>query len=610
MLDKKQTEKLARHWQIAMRASTPVEEMREKLVKAYFTEERILEQLRKLDAPERQSLDMLAAVAEMNGGRPSRTVDAARSIDRLTGGSGNGSKVIETLKKSGFVFTVKEYWHEFAVVPLELVLLLYRELTESSAERILKNGAVEGEVRIEEQCGLALAHDLLTLLSAIGHERVEVSQKGLIYKRAMNRILPKLRSSDDYFPDIGIDEARPAVFVFLESFIHRYNMANFREVACLNPAGIEPFLNTPYSEWQRLFIYHYESVLPPAGRLPMLLVRSIVYRFGLDDWISADAVRDELARLMEPWEARLDDEMLDEAFYMPHIAVGLIECGRDASDRPVWRWTDWGREFVWRGLLGQSLEESRLEHMLADRFYVQPNLEIVMPETALPAIRWRVEAIAELVRSDSALTYKLTRERAIQALEGGWTIDEIEAFLTEFSQTPVAPSVLRTLRDWTASYGSAVLWDAMVLQVADPAAAQLIARDKKLAALIVHTFSPDTFVIRRHDEQEVRKLVAKLGYNIPVRHKNPDRAGLSGGKRVQRQRQGDDGTKQIEIANLEAFAPRQTAGGLVVGEMAYSSLQREAPNFYDDAYEDEDEDEGEDDFDGFAEFEFALPDDD
>lgn len=609
LLDKKQTEKLARHWQIALRPSTSLDEMREKLVQAYYSEERLLDQLGKLGPPERQSLDMLAAIAEMNG-QPLRTVDAGGLIDRLTGGS--GYKAIEALKERGMLFVVKEYWHEFAVVPNELKPLLFRELAVPGAARILKNSAAAGEVRVEEQFGLALVHDLLTLLSAIGHERVEVSQKGLIYKRAMNRILPKLRSSDSYFPDIGIEEDRSPVFQFLESFIHRLDMISAREAARLNPAGIEPLLMTPYIEWQRLLLHHYESSnLFSMHGLPSSLLRSIVFRVGLDAWVSADAVQDELVRLMGPWELRIDDEVLEESFYLPYIAVGLLERGRDARDRQVWRWTEWGREFILRSMLGAPLQTSRLEQMLAARFYVQPNLELIVPETVLPAIRWRVEAIAELVRSDSALTYRLTRERALQALEGGWTLDEIEAFLTEFSQTPVAPSVLRTLRDWTASYGSAELWDAMVLQIADPAAAALVANDKKLSKLIVHIFSPGAFVIRRRDELEVRKLVAKLGYNIPVRNKNPDRADLAGGKRRRGQArgQGQAGSwaEQSEIANLEAFAPHHTANGLDAEVLARSTLtldESNAQNFYDDDedmfveledFEYDDEEEYEDD---------------
>jgi len=602
-LDAKQVQDLAKLWKVPYRSSDSFGKTVRQLCEAY-TDSRIKEQLNRLDDEQRRSLDMLAVLFDASH-QPMGLQEGSRKVNELLGVKGQGERMIRTLMNRGFLFLYKYYWHDRIFVPDEVWPVLHRQIAESAVKRILEQAAA-GRVEETAHCGLAVHHDFLTLLSAIGHDRVEISQKGQIYKRTINKIMTRFRGTDTYFPaSIEEKETQPRYFQFLSDFIERHELVYFEKIALLDPESIQAFMSVSYVEWTKHFYVEYlEGLYGEVHALPLRLIRSILYRLGTEAWASWPALIDELTRLMQPWGVSVTAQHLNRLFYDPLTAFGLIRRGKDERGTEVWKWTDWGKEYILRDMLDTSLNDSRIAEMQVDRFYVQPNLELVVPETILPAIRWQVEAIAELVRSDSALVYRFTRERTLQALESGWTLETIEAFLHRHGHTPPAANVMRTLQDWSAGYGKAVLWDVMVLEVKDKEIARLAKEDKKLAKLIVGMFSPQAFVIRRSDEQQVRKRIDSLGVMIPCRVANPDP------RRESREHQAYDGEKEVAenslLHNLSGFDPALMADNtdlitvasrqLVKHDLGFEDFLEVTDDLETDGEFDDDDDDDDDDY--------------
>jgi hypothetical protein len=468
--------------------------------------------LKQLDQTERDLLTFLSLLTPAHA-RGINTTKAATMSDYFRP---DQRRELDTLIKRGLVFSLKNYWNEILMVPDEVYdFLLISELSRMMEQRKTDSYAV-GKVQIRENNGLAAHHDLLTVLAAIAHEKVAVTQQGRFYKTAKKKISGQFRlekALDPYDDDEeNID--------FWQNYLQRMKLIQTGgHLVRVNLPELEKLLAAPYESWSHTFCDFYLSQIEnPDFGFPLNLCLMLFVMTG-SEWESRNKTLELISTWNAKWGLIVTDDDLDDLFYHPLTLFGLVETGTDSRHRSVWRWTDWGKQFI------QSVRGDRPEHapdLLAEDVYFQPNLEIMVPENILPAIRWQIETFAELKSADTMLIFEWSQTRLEQAVEAGWTFAGIQQFIQRCSKNPIPENVLQTIKGWTDDFGKAKLWDVYVLELKDKAAAAAARSDKSLRKLMIGSFSDTAFVIRRRDEPRVRALMAGLGFPILQSIFSPD----------------------------------------------------------------------------------------
>jgi hypothetical protein len=510
---------LAKLWEIPHGSSSQLRLLHQHIAAAY-TADNVNRRFAALSGTQQDILNMLAVLSVSY--REAMPVElAARKINERLHTKGVGEKTLRELAVTGLLFMVEDRWRERVIVPLEVWSALVGRLAEHAVKRIGLQSRFEGEAHVTVNAGLALYQDMLTLLAACVHEPVEVSQKGHIYKRTMNRILQSMRTQEEWFPQHWEGEL-PRQFYFIVSFFEKESVLDPDEYVKVNANALEPFLAVDYIDWAKLIhSYYMQCCRLPDGTVYSFM-HSVMYRLGREGWIPVEAAMREMTRMLSEWRTCPTREQMEQICIRPYVAMGLMKLANDQNGERLFQWTEWGKEYILLSLHNVPNYASQLEHLMSEEVFVQPNLEIMVPENALPAIRWKVEALAHLKQVDSVLIYELSKERIIQALDAGWTLDNIRHFLDTYSKIPVTDNVYQTIRGWIGNYGKAELWDVMVLRVENADAAARLSQDKRLSKLIVAHFSPECLVIQRSNEQKVRELLNGLGYPTAYRVRNPD----------------------------------------------------------------------------------------
>jgi hypothetical protein len=587
----------------------------ELLVEAYHNEDKVRSMLDKLDEPMKDALTCLSVVF-VNSDHMTVT-DAAKQLNRLQRMRGKGNELIKKLDEAGYLF-IRNGWNPVISVPNPIWIGISAPLADHTAKSVRQALQIPGQVQVTESHGLAAHHDLMTVLSAIGHEAHDVSQKGHIYKRQVNRLVQSFRSSEQLFP--STDSDLPRHFAFMERFLKELGLVKLDTIAKLREDNFSLFMGANYEDWSRILYSSYVRSCYLGNGFPLSFLHSVVFRLHNAGWVDTAAAYKTLADLFDQWQLPLTETKWQLGFYSPMLAFGLIERGQTSSGAEVWRWTDLGVEFIRNSWTYGSQLPSKLKRLHSAECFVQPNLEIMVPDNVIPALRWRIEALAECMQVDKVLIFTLTKKRIMQALESGWTLASIRSLLDKYSKVPVAPNVYKTIEDWIGNYGKAELWDVMVLRIQDPEAGKWIGSSKKLAKLIIARLADDAYIVRRADEKQVRSLLEEMGYTIPSRINNPDkeeekRKPAYAMSATERQKLEGEA---ITNRNLKLFGPAVLEHAADVDAVTARVLQYGASGgsygFFDDygdtfGYEYEEDDEYEDDYEDEDDFDFPDIDD-
>lgn len=155
--------------------------------------------------------------------------------------------------------------------------------------------------------------------------------------------------------------------------------------------------------------------------------------------------------------------------------LGLVYTGSDPDGEPVAAATD-GAVEAWSLLNDGSRRRRRTKEPVASRAYVQPNLELLVPEES-PARRHReIGAIARLESLDRFWTYVLTSESVARGVEEGLAATDVLATLEAVVDGTIPPNVREAVAGWAeTSWWVDADGDGMYL------AAERTVRDRLLA---------------------------------------------------------------------------------------------------------------------------------
>jgi hypothetical protein len=145
-------------------------------------------------------------------------------------------------------------------------------------------------------------------------------------------------------------------------------------------------------------------------------------------------------------------------------------------------------------------------------FAIRPNFEVVASKDLEPAIRWELGKIAELIRVNEEVTYKLSRQSIYHTLQEGKTVEDIMGFLDTYAIKPIPDNVRETITEWTSTYGRISFVDTLLLRCDTTSLAKELKESKKLSKFLVEQIAPTYFMIRRKDHEKLVEALEEEDY--------------------------------------------------------------------------------------------------
>jgi hypothetical protein len=220
-------------------------------------------------------------------------------------------------------------------------------------------------------------------------------------------------------------------------------------------------------------------------------------------WSISPRFEDE-AEGWEVVEAGFVRAILSEPLYW----MGLVDLGF-SNDRVVaYRLTPAGE---WALGLGRELVIPEGE----GKVIVQPNFEIIALDPVSDLHLAKLDAFAERVSAERAITYRLSRESVYRAQRNGWSARRIIETLNQMSDTPLPQNVLRTLQEWQKIHERIKIHRrGHMLQAADGVLLDRLMEDPRISSRFANRVDRTVAIIapRRGETDELVRNLQAFGY--------------------------------------------------------------------------------------------------
>jgi hypothetical protein len=416
----------------------------------------------------------------------------------------------------------------------------------------------------------AFLRDLFVLLSAVDREPIPLVAKGLVGKRHFVRLLEGFRAREDASRVRSEDELPR--FSLLRALGEDLGALAVRSGNLVLGEGAEAFLERPISERRAALVTAYRSTrrwneigrlsahLSVKGASPREAPGAIIRarQRVLDElsqvvptgaWVSRDHLRHRLKRTAyELLFTRLDASAYTGYYgYVPSPYGGANELGwvfnGVRQDESAWDEVEGGLiDAVIAALgflgvvdLGGPASAPTAFRVTADgaallrgtplpsepaapNVIVQPNYQIFAFEPTPDDVLFTLERVAERVKADQAIEYRLTRESFYRALHAAeLTAEDILAFLQRVSSVPVPQNVAKTLEEWGAQLDRIVIRQGTpLLQAASAAALDALYADPELRRLLGRRLAPTAALVAPGHLRELHRQLLGRG-RLPAR---------------------------------------------------------------------------------------------
>ena len=168
----------------------------------------------------------------------------------------------------------------------------------------------------------------------------------------------------------------------------------------------------------------------------------------------------------------------------------------------------WGQEKLYRlSVQGRSLISHKKSEEF-DKFYLTPNFEIVAPIGSNAELLYIIGQLCQFSNCDRVNTYKITVESINNALENGWSREEILSFFQQKGQGGIPENVDFTLRKWLGKPVEGHFHNVLLFTVSKN---QLKSFESNPAykPYIVHRFAPGMYAIAPDKKQEFEKMLSQ-----------------------------------------------------------------------------------------------------
>lgn len=360
--------------------------------------------------------------------------------------------------------------------------------------------------------------EVLHILSYIAIHGMPLTAKGTIHKKTLGRLgeMTVLESSD--FEGLALSYAHPDVYpvhiaVIMDLLFSLGLVRKEEGQITIDEDVLNSWLDLS-NEQMRQNIYHiaverYGPSIPGAQHFRSLLTCCGRRDAGLS-WLSLDMLctclvdngfasqmsTNELAVAATGWARLL-------------AAFGYGELGSSTDGTYYFRFEEPVDDDADRA-------EDRDEVRSEDRYsgiFVQPDFEVMVPQSASKRLTWILEGCAELKARDRMTIYKLTKERLHLAAEHGLEPDTVMEWLEQYSETGVPDQVRLTLEQWGDELGKTTLEAVILLRCANLKDADAIEAHPSYSMWRsdVERIGPNYFIVNKDKLSEIQKNLTAMG---------------------------------------------------------------------------------------------------
>jgi hypothetical protein len=195
-------------------------------------------------------------------------------------------------------------------------------------------------------------------------------------------------------------------------------------------------------------------------------------------------------------------------------ALGVVDLGLAGDALTAFRVTADGA----RLLRGEALPAAAAEAKVV----VQPNFQIFAFEPTGEDVLFGLDEIAEQVRAEHAVEYRLTRESVYAAQRREREAPEIIAFLERVSGAPLPQNVRRSLEEWGAQHDRIVVRRGVpLLHALDAAMLDALYADRALAPLLGRRVAPTAALVQAADLAALHAALLQRD-QLPALTEGPD----------------------------------------------------------------------------------------
>jgi hypothetical protein len=388
-------------------------------------------------------------------------------------------------------------------IPTDIRDILDQHITHQITERLSADMAPPGWDSSDD---LMIIRDLFAFLNGLQYEPARLTDKGLLYKRALENTLGRFESKDDQVSSVV--NAYPDRLDLMVNYCQSRRLVYEEDSRLQCSAAFEQWLHLPTAEkLDDMLAFWYSKNQALSPQLSSLLG---VMQLGLDlEGMDLDVMTSLVAACtpgLSRLEAALEHTRQDIRKALHELAwLGIIRLYEDKKQHAYLTITPLGKS-----VLGNRpwIEDG----VWVEQFIVQPTFEILVPRTLNLIIREELEQFAELVAVDVTSTYRISQETIYRSGDKGMSGEAVITFLERHSEKEVPQNVEYTIRAWGDTYGQVYFMDVFLLRTENAEIASHIKAHRDLSPFIHGEVAPDALIVDRHKYRELMDLLRKNEY--------------------------------------------------------------------------------------------------
>lgn len=359
--------------------------------------------------------------------------------------------------------------------------------------------------------GLAIIRDIFTFLAFLKRDNVKLTQEYVIFKRTQLRILDSFELPERPLEDMDKEREEgyyPPRFDFIFRFCTTKGLTVVEGNYLRITDAVEEWLEKPdFFKIKELFQFWQDYYMTSSAEAQLLLRLLLLVPRG--KWLTAASV-DRVFNVLLPQHKwfRQSSKPRDPNFLHVLLYIGGIEQSfhREAGE------ADFGIRISRLGTAILVNDISLFPKQVEKNFSIKPNFEVFASKDLDPSIRWELGKIAELVRVNDEVVYKLSRPSVYHTLQEGKSVEEIMSFLDDHAERSIPEDVRKTIVEWTSTYGRISFIDALMLRCDTPALAKELKESKKISKFLIEQIAPTYFVIQRKDHAKLVEILEEEDY--------------------------------------------------------------------------------------------------
>lgn len=421
----------------------------------------------------------------------------------------NPEDVMKSLIERGLVYlaTFEEDKSTYSV-PVDLAELLLEIIGQDLLEKLAYLSAPPRTTRFD---GLAIIRDIFTFLAFLKRDNVKLTQEFVIFKRTQLRILDSFELPEQPLEDTEKEQEEgfyPPRFDFIFRFCQAKGLVKIDGNYLRITEVVEEWLEKPdFAKMKEIFDFWQERYMVSVAEAQLVLRLLLLVPEG--KWLTAQSVKRVFDVLMpeHKWFQQ-NTQVRSPDFLNVLLYIGGIEQGQSLEIRD----DDFGLRLspIGKAILVNDI--SLFPKQVEKNFVIKPNFEVGASKDLDPSIRWELGKIAELLRVNNEVTYKLSRQSIYHTLQEGKTVEDIIEFLDAYAVKPIPETVRETIIEWTSTYGRISFVDALLLRCDTLALAKELKESKKIAKFLVEQIAPTYFIIRRKDHVKLVEALEEEDY--------------------------------------------------------------------------------------------------